>query len=102
MEPITTARLILRSWKDSDYLPFFKINSDPDVMEYFPALLSREESDEMATEIQHRINNNGWGFWAVEEKKSKMFIGFVGLNQPNYELPFNPCVEIGWRLSRKF
>ena len=102
MEPITTERLILRSWKDSDYLPFFRINSDPDVMEYFPVLLSHKESDEMATEIQHRINKNGWGFWAVEEKKSKMFIGFVGLNQPTYELPFNPCVEIGWRLSRKF
>ncbi|HEB92297.1 MAG TPA: N-acetyltransferase, partial [Gammaproteobacteria bacterium] len=50
MEPMTTERLILRSWRDSDYLPFFKINSDPDVMEFFPALLSHEESDEMATE----------------------------------------------------
>jgi len=99
---MTTERLILRSWKDSDYLPFFKINSDPDVMEFFPELLSHEESDEMATEIQRRINKNGWGFWAVEEKKSQMFIGFVGLNQPTYKLPFNPCIEVGWRLSKKF
>ena len=78
------------------------MNSDPDVMEYFPALLSHEESNEMASEIQRRINKNGWGFWAVEEKKSKKFIGFVGLNQPTYELPFNPCVEIGWRLAKEF
>lgn len=102
VEPIETERLILRQWKDSDFLPFFRINSDPDVMAYFPALLSHEESDEMGYEIQNRININGWGFWAVEEKKTENFIGFVGLNQPKTELPFNPCIEIGWRLAKDF
>jgi len=32
----------------------------------------------------------------------KSFIGFVGLHEPHYELPFNPCVEIGWRLARQY
>ena len=31
-----------------------------------------------------------------------MFIGFVGLNIPGYELPFSPVIEIGWRLDNAF
>lgn len=102
IEPIATERLILRQWKESDLLPFFKINSDPKVMEFFPALLSRKESDEFVSEIQRRIDKNGWGLWAVEENKSKQFIGFVGLNQPKIELFFSPCIEVGWRLAKEY
>ena len=28
------------------------------------------------------------------------FIGFIGLNVPRRQLPFSPCIEIGWRLKR--
>jgi ribosomal-protein-alanine N-acetyltransferase len=101
-EPITTEKLRLRDWKDSEYLPFFKMNSNPEVMDYFPALLSQEESNELACEIQRRINENGWGLWAVEEKESEKFVGFVGLNQPTTDLPFNPYIEVGWRLAKEF
>lgn len=99
---IATERLILRQWEESDLLPFYKLNSDPEVMEYFPTLLSREESDQLASESRLRIDQNGWGLWAVEEKKSQIFIGFVGLNQPKVELPFSPCIEVGWRLAREY
>lgn len=103
MQILSTERLTLRSWRESDFQPFFEqINSDPDVMEYFPSTLSREESDALATELQRRIDVNGWGLWAVEEKASGQFIGFVGLNSPLIELPFTPCVEVGWRLSKAF
>ncbi|WP_415904411.1 GNAT family N-acetyltransferase [Neptuniibacter sp. QD48_55] len=103
MSILTTERLTLRSWLDADFQPFFEqINSDSDVMEYFPGTLSREESDALATELQRRIDVNGWGLWAVEEKASGQFIGFVGLNSPLIELPFTPCVEVGWRLSKAF
>ncbi len=27
------------------------------------------------------------------------FIGFVGMNIPAGQLPFSPCVEVGWRLA---
>ncbi|WP_415895135.1 GNAT family N-acetyltransferase [Neptuniibacter sp. PT34_22] len=103
MKILTTERLTLRSWREADSQPFFEqINSDPDVMGYFPSTLSREESDALATELQRRIDVNGWGLWAVEEKSSGQFIGFVGFNSPLIELPFTPCVEVGWRLSQAF
>src|SRR5215475_5466144 len=40
-----TARLRLRQWCDSDREPFASLNSDPEVMEFFPSLLTRFDSD---------------------------------------------------------
>lgn len=97
-----TERLKLRQWKASDFTLFYALNSDAKVMRYFPKLLNREQSDEFATEIQRRIDEQGWGLWAVEELESGAFMGFVGLNRPKTELPFTPCVEVGWRLASQF
>lgn len=97
-----TKRLKLRSWRASDLEGFAALNADPETMKYFPATLDRLANDAMATRFQSLIDEFGWGFWAVEEKESGAFIGFVGLNKPSAELPFSPCVEIGWRLSRDF
>ena len=99
---LETNRLKMRQWKDSDRPFFAALNADPVVMEYFPAVLEASESNAMAKTIQQLISRRGWGFWAVEEKKSRAFIGVVGLHVPIAELPFSPCVEIGWRLAREF
>ncbi|WON75820.1 GNAT family N-acetyltransferase [Serratia sp. UGAL515B_01] len=94
-----TPRLLLRSWQDSDLPAFAAINADPNVMKYFPAPLSRAESDTMAERIRTLIQQQGWGFWAIEVKGGSPFIGFVGLTIPSNDLPCSPCVEIGWRLA---
>jgi RimJ/RimL family protein N-acetyltransferase len=99
---VATDRLLLRQWCDGDYEPFARLTSDPVVMEYFPKRLSRQESDELATRIRTRIEENGWGLWAVEVTGVVPFIGFVGLNRPDERIPIMPCVEIGWRLAREF
>jgi len=106
---IDTKRLILRQWYESDFYDFATINADSEVMKYYPSVLSIGESDDLANKIKSKIEINGWGFWAVELRENKQFIGFVGLNQPSYDLPvpqpanlkYPPCIEIGWRLSRK-
>jgi RimJ/RimL family protein N-acetyltransferase len=69
-------------------------------MRYFPRRLTRAQSDAMAERCAALITENGWGFWAVETREDGRFIGFVGLHVPTVTLPFSPCVEIGWRLSR--
>ncbi|WP_020560756.1 GNAT family N-acetyltransferase [Thiofilum flexile] len=99
---IATERLILRQWRASDYLPFAQLNADPQVMEYFPSCLTSEESHLRAQHIQHLIEQQGWGFWALELKASGAFIGFTGLNRPTAPFEFNPCIEVGWRLARAF
>lgn len=94
-----TERLHLRQWKTTDRVPFAELNADPRVMACFPAALTRTESDAIADRCEALIQARGWGFWAAELKASGEFIGFVGLHTPSTELPFSPCVEVGWRLA---
>ena len=99
---IETKRLLLRQWKESDLKSFAAMNSDERVMEFFPTLLNKDQSDEKANICKSLIAERGWGFWALEEKSSGCFIGFTGLHIPSHDLPFSPCVEIGWRLALQF
>src|SRR5579862_9265336 len=96
---IETDRLILRRWQSSDLEPFAGLNADPRVMEFFPATLSRSQTEAMIAAVEERITRYGFGLWATELKETKDFIGFIGLNVPSNPLPFSPCVEIGWRLA---
>ena len=96
---ITTARLKLRQWQQRDRPVFAALNADPEVMQYFPKILQRSESDALVDRIEALIEKNGWGFWALERLDTQDFIGFTGLHVPK-DLPCSPCTEIGWRLSR--
>ncbi len=97
---IGTERLILRKWRESDRAPFARMNCDPAVMEHFPALLSREESDALVDRAVAHFQEHGFGPWAAELRESKEFIGYVSLFIPQFEASFTPCVEIGWRLAQ--
>jgi RimJ/RimL family protein N-acetyltransferase len=97
MKKYETERLILRQWQESDIVPFAEMNADEEVMKYFPKTLNFEETLEMYNRC--RVNKKGVGLYPVEEKISKKFIGFVGLNTPSY-MP--ECIEIGWRLRKEF
>ncbi len=99
---IETERLYLRQWQASDFAPFAKMNANPKVMEYFPKLLTTSMSNAIAKKCQSLINDNGWGFWAVNLKETDTFIGMVGLNNANADMPFSPAVEIAWRLDNDY
>jgi RimJ/RimL family protein N-acetyltransferase len=99
IEP-STPRLVLRQWRDADRAPFAALNADPLVMEHFPALLNRHQSDAMVDRFVERIQRDGFGLWAVEVRTTAEFIGFVGLSAPTWEAAFTPCTEIGWRMAR--
>lgn len=92
-------RLLLRAWRDEDLPAFAALNADPQVMRYFPAPLTSEQSDALADKIRQFLQQHGWGLWALEVKGGAPFIGFVGLAIPADDLPCSPCVEIGWRLA---
>jgi RimJ/RimL family protein N-acetyltransferase len=96
---IRTERLLLRRWREEDRIPFAAMNADARVMEHFPGLQTREESDAAYDRIQAHFEQRGYGLWAVEVVGGAAFIGFVGLAVPRFEAAFTPCVEIGWRLA---
>ncbi|MDR2312631.1 MAG: GNAT family N-acetyltransferase [Brucellaceae bacterium] len=100
---IETPRLLLRNWQEDDRAFFHEINSDPEVMEFFPALRSREESDALMDRIVAMINDDSFGFYALQDKNTGDVVGFTGLMRTDLE-PFMPkgVLEIGWRLAQRY
>jgi RimJ/RimL family protein N-acetyltransferase len=96
---IETERLRLRRWESRDREPFARMNGDPRVMEFFPALLARAESDRMVDRIEAHFRAHGFGLYAVELRQGRVFIGFAGLSVPAFQARFTPCVETGWRIA---
>jgi RimJ/RimL family protein N-acetyltransferase len=94
-----TDRLILRRWRDADRESFARMNRDAVVMEFFPALLSCEESDAMVDRIETHFTERGFGLWVAELRETGEFTGYIGLAVPRFAAAFTPCVEIGWRLA---
>jgi RimJ/RimL family protein N-acetyltransferase len=103
--------LLLRRWRDDDREPFARMNADPEVMEHFPAPLTREQSDTMIDRVEAHFEERGFGLWALEVTRTGEFIGLTGLSTPRFEAHFReacermrnhllPAVEIGWRLAR--
>ena len=78
------------------------MNADPEVMEHFPARLTRAESEAAADRIEAGFDERGFGLWALELADTGDFIGFTGLSVPRFTAHFTPAVEIGWRLARPF
>jgi ribosomal-protein-alanine N-acetyltransferase len=96
-------RVLLRHWRESDLRPWISLNLDPDNLKFFPRVYTKEESEASFKRMSERLENDSFGLWAAEEKASGEFMGFVGLaNQDLPGISFMPCVEIGWRLDKKY
>lgn len=95
-----TERLILRSWRYEDRQTFAEMNGDGNVMKYFPAPLSVEESNAFVDRINGEFEETGFGLYAVEIKETGEFI--VGFHRFTFDAPFSPGWEIGWRISDRF
>ncbi len=92
--------LILRQWRDSDLELFTAMNADAEGMRFFPATLSRAESEAAMNRYRRAIDERGWGLWAVEVDGA--FAGLTGLNIPSFSAHFTPCTEVGWRFRQEF
>ncbi|MGA3219778.1 MAG: GNAT family N-acetyltransferase [Acidimicrobiales bacterium] len=99
---LRSPRTVLRHWRDDDREGFAELNADPEVMEHFPKVLTRAESDAFVDRIMAGMTERGWGLWAVELTATGAFCGFVGLNPVSFDAPFTPAVEIEWRLARSY
>ena len=99
MFTIKTSRLVLRNWQKEDFASFADLNADPRVREFFPGLLSRQESDQSVRIMSDHIEKHGFGFWAVSLIDNNEFICFIGLKNVSFTAHFTPAVEIGWRVA---
>jgi ribosomal-protein-alanine N-acetyltransferase len=99
MHELRTSRLLLRQWREDDLAPYQAINADPQVMEFFPRPFTPEETRAQVERFSAALAADGPGIFAAERRSDATFIGFIGLAVPQFEAPFTPCVEIGWRLA---
>ncbi len=96
----TSERLGFRPWKEDDIDDLHTINSDPQVMRYFPNTLEREQTVAFIERMGLMYADHGYCYFAVELLSDPGVIGFVGIAYQDYEAPFTPGVDVGWRLHR--
>ena len=73
----------------------------PEVMEFFPATQSRDESAALSGAHYRRIaTQHGYSLFALHLKQDDKFVGFTGLLHADFAAHFTPAVEIGWRFPK--
>ena len=99
---MTTDRLLLRLWHDSDVAPFVALNADPAVTEFLPGAVTPEQAMAFFIAQNAMQARHGCGYLAAEVKATGELAGFVGLKYQDAGLPFAPCHEVGWRLAARY
>lgn len=99
-DTVSTDRLLMRRWLESDREPFAALNADTETMRFFPQLLDRAGSDALIDKIESLFEEQGYGLWALEVVKTGEFIGFTGLNPMPEGTPGFGGMEVGWRLAK--
>ena len=100
--PPPTQRIVFRKWTDRDIDDFSAMNLDPEVMQFYPSLLSREQTEVSMGAIKNQFEKMGYGLYVVEHRSTNQFMGYIGFSTPSFESFFTPCTEIGWRLKRNY
>jgi RimJ/RimL family protein N-acetyltransferase len=94
---LTTARLKLRRFLQSDLDPFAALNADPEVMRYLGgAALTRAQSEDMLLGADHCFAELAYGKIAVERSADGAFLGACGLSVESW---YPDDLELGWRLA---
>jgi RimJ/RimL family protein N-acetyltransferase len=96
----TSERLGFRNWKMDDLDILAALCADPEVMEYFPKTLSRDETEAYLLRMQRHFETHGYNYFATEAIDSGELIGFIGLAYQTYDVDFLPATDIGWRLKK--
>jgi RimJ/RimL family protein N-acetyltransferase len=84
----------------TDLAPLSALNADEDVMVFFPAVQTTEQTERFILRMQTQFERTGYCYFAVDTLKNGEFIGFIGLSEQVYISDFTPCIDIGWRLKK--
>lgn len=93
-----TERLILRDWREGDWLPFWEGTNTTNVMRWLGGVADEQTRRNAQARLISYNENFGHTFWCVERKADGAILGFCGLKRCTDENgPFG-MVEAGWRL----
>ncbi|WP_425638086.1 GNAT family N-acetyltransferase [Algoriphagus yeomjeoni] len=95
-------RLGFRLWQASDLDAFTKMNADPETMTFFQHPLSKKESKALMDRMTKLYDELEHCYFAVDLLESGDFLGMIGLGTKSFKERFTPCVDIGWRIRKKY
>lgn len=98
---LDSERLHFRKLNDSDAPEVFRLRSDEERMKYIPRPILKEEEQALAMIqfMNQKIDENTDINWAVCEKETGKFIGFMGFYRTE---PENYRTEIGYMVLPEF
>ena len=94
---MTTPRLVLRTFRESDLPAYAALNADPEVYATLGGeALSRQHSDEIAEWAQECYETEGIGLLAVERRSDGAFLGQCGVH---HQESYPDELEVAWRFA---
>ena len=100
---LETERLVLREFSLDDLEDLHRIFGDPLNRKYFPDEgASKERCQKIIERMIKCYAEIGYGFWAPVLKENQEMIGLIGINKFEYDVPFDPKIEVGWTVDHKY
>jgi len=97
---VTTDRLHLRQFRESDLNGLAAVFAKPEVWEYpYGRGLTRRETQAFINTMIEEQEQCGFGCWIAIERVTNMVVGYLGLSVPMFLPEILPAVEVGWRLD---
>ncbi len=95
---LSSERIILRGWQDSDFHPYTTLVSDPVMMRFIGGgAISYKEARKEFDGMREQWINRKIGIFVIADKTSDELLGFTGL----FESPLIDEPELSWSLSAK-
>jgi RimJ/RimL family protein N-acetyltransferase len=95
---LSSERIILRGWQDSDFHPYTTLVSDPVMMRFIGGgAMSYKEARKEFDGMREQWINRKIGIFVIADKTSDELLGFTGL----FESPLIDEPELSWSLSAK-
>ncbi len=98
---LETPRLIIRNWEDRDRELLHVINSDDEVMRFFPFRRNRAESDALFELLQTMIAETGFGFTLSKKSKADNASALRGWRAPIWNHIFRTALSKLAGVSRR-
>jgi len=97
---LTTQRLSLRPYTSADVEPLHRLLNEGDVLRYFPNPLPppREQVERIVNHILAHWQEQGFGWWALEQQADPHLMGWCGLTY----LPETGETEVAYCLGKAY
>lgn len=106
VQPIETARLIIRDWQERDRAPYAAFLADPVLRKFFRSVVDATTVSNWIDGYIEELATSGFGWRAVERKSDGVLIGDAGVglidDASRAAMRGAPLAEAGWTIGRAY